>query len=42
MNPNSGWSIALGSYGLAAIISLVTAGLMALILKLVRLASRRK
>lgn len=38
---NSGWSIALGSYGLAAIISLITAGLMALILKIVQLSSRK-
>ncbi len=42
MNLNTGWGIALGSYGLAAIISLVTAGLMALILKVVRLTSRKK
>lgn len=32
----------MGSYGLAAAISLITAALMALILKVVRFASRKK
>lgn len=39
---NDGLTIALTSYGLAAAISMITAALMAGMLKLVRLAGRKK
>lgn len=37
----SGMTVALASYALAAVISMITAALMALILKVVRLASKK-
>lgn len=37
-----GFSIAMTSYALAAVISFVTAALMALILKVVRLAGKKR
>jgi hypothetical protein len=38
---NNGVSVAFTSYALAAVISIVTAGLMALILKAVRFSSKK-
>ena len=39
---NDGMTIALTSYALAAVISFITAALMALMLKIVRLAGKKR